>query len=86
MLKLSCVIRGLQLLQVFGRVLIWFFLMHSIGFQSQRGYSQELATSQTEVGKVTSDVVEALSKQLDATKESERDAAEKALWELGPEA
>lgn len=86
MLKLSCVIRGLQLLQVFGRVLIWFFLTHSIGIQSQQGYSQEPAANQEEVLKVTSDVVETLSKQLDATKESERDAAEKALWELGPEA
>jgi len=50
------------------------------------GHSQDPQSNQGQVAKVTSEVVEALTKKLDATKEAERDAAERTLWELGPEA
>ena len=86
MLSVFCVNRRLCHLQALGCVWILVFMTYSIGIYAHRVYSQDLATNPTDVGRVTSQVVETLSKQLDATKESERDAAEKALWELGPDA
>lgn len=86
MLRISRENRSLYFLQALCRVWSFVLIAHSVGFHAHRGYSQDIATNQAEVGRVNSEVVETLSKQLDATKESERDAAEKALWELGPEA
>lgn len=86
MLRMSRLNRRLLFLEAAGRIWILVLMMQAIGIHLNRGYSQDLASNQAEVGKVTSEVVETLAKQLDATKESERDAAEKALWELGSDA